>query len=162
MIIPYIITAVLLLISLIIQGHTSFDVIKIAGVKPDLQFIIIVYFSYSFGSFYGEITGFFGGLLQDSISNSPLGLFAFPKMAVGFLVGMFGKDIIKSNILTISLLIFGASLAKGLITLFLSYVFHQAHASYIISIIIPEAFYNALIAPPVFVLLDKIYEKELG
>lgn len=161
MIFSYIFTGTLIILSLIIQGHPSFDVINIAGVKPDLMFIIVIYLAYSFGSFYGEVTGFLSGLLHDAISTSPLGLIAFSKMAMGFLIGMFGRNIIKSNILTISLLTFLASLAKGIITLIMAYIFHHASVASILSIIIPEAFYNALIAPPLFFLLDKIYEKEL-
>jgi len=161
MIVSYILTGILIVLSVIIQGHTSFDVIRIAGVKPDLQFIIIVYLSYSFGSFYGEVTGFLGGLLHDAVSNSPLGLLAFPKMAVGFIAGMFGRNMIKSSILTITLLIFVYSIIKGIIILFLSYIFHQASVGSVISVILPEAFYNALLAPPIFVILDKLYEKSL-
>src|SRR4030042_957571 len=119
MISTYIFTAGLIIISLIIQGHSSCDVLRIAGVKPDLVFIAVVYFAYSFGSFYGEVTGFISGLLHDSISNSPLGLLAFPKMALGFIIGMFASSILRENVLTIFLMLFIASLLKGIITLFL-------------------------------------------
>lgn len=161
MILSYIYTAVIILISLLVQGHASFDVVRIAGVKPDLMFIAIVYLSYCFGSFYGEVTGFVSGLLHDAVSNSPLGLLTFPKVAVAFVVGMFGRSLFKNNILTTSLLLFVASLVKGFITLFLCYVFHEASASSILSIILPESFYNALLAPPLFYIFDKIFEGEL-
>ena len=161
MIFSYIFTGALIIVSLVIQGHSSFDSISIAGVKPDLLFVLIVYLSYSFGSFYGEVTGFISGLLHDSISNSPLGLLTFPKVALGLIVGMLGRNMLKSNILTISLLLFIASLTKGIITLFLCYIFHQAFISSVISVILPEAFYNALLAPPLFFIFDKIFEKDL-
>ena len=79
MIFTYIITGILIVMSLIIQGHSSFDVIRIADVKPDLLFIIIIYLSYNFGSFTVRPAVFIGGLLQDAISISPLGLMAFRK-----------------------------------------------------------------------------------
>lgn len=161
MIIPYIFTAVLMILSLLIQGHSSFDVISIAGVKPDLLFILVVYLAYSFGSFYGEVTGFIAGLLHDAVSLSPLGLLTFPKMALGFIVGMFGRGIIKSNIISVILIIFIASLIKGIMTLILAYIFCQTSITTVLHIILPEAFYNALIAPPLFLLFDKVYEKEL-
>ncbi len=161
MIYPYILTAALMVASLIIQGHSSFDAIRIAGVKPDLVFIIIVYMGYSFGSFYGEVTGFVGGLFHDAVSNSPLGLLTFPKLAVGFLAGMIGRSVVKSNILTIILMIFIASVIKGVVTLFMSYIFYNAMISSIISVILPESFYNAILAPPLFFIFDKIFQKEL-
>jgi rod shape-determining protein MreD len=160
-IIPYIITAMLVVLSLLIQGHSSFDVISIAGVKPDLLFILVIYLGYSFGSFYGEVSGFISGLLHDAISNSPLGFLTFPKMALGFVAGMFGRGIIKNNLMSISLILFIASLLKGLITLMLGYIFHQASIATVISIILPEAFYNGLIAPPLFFVFDRIFAKEL-
>ncbi len=161
MIYSYVMTAVIVIISLVIQGHTSFDSIRFAGVKPDLVFIIVVYMGYSFGSFNGEVTGFIGGLLHDSISTSPLGLLAFPKLAVGFMAGFFGRSMVKSNILTVFLIIFFASLLKGIITLLMAYVFHEAMISAITSVILPEAFYNAILAPLLFFLYDKIFQKDL-
>ncbi|MBN2080148.1 MAG: rod shape-determining protein MreD [Spirochaetes bacterium] len=161
MIVTYLFTAAIILVSLLVQGHTSFDVLRIAGVKPDLIFITVVYLSYCFGSFYGEVTAFISGLLHDAVSNSPLGLLTLPKVAVAFIIGMFGRSLFKSNILTVSLLLFCASIVKGFLTLFLCYIFHEASASSILSIILPEAFYNALLAPPLFFLFDKIFEREL-
>ncbi len=162
MISTYIFTAGIIILSLIIQGHSSFDVLRIAGVKPDLVFIAVVYFAYSFGSFYGEITGFIGGLLHDSISNSPLGLLAFPKMALGYIIGMFGRSILRENVLTVFLMLFVASILKGIITLFLCYLFSEGSISAIVTIIFPESFYNALLAPPLFILYDKLFNKALS
>jgi rod shape-determining protein MreD len=156
-----IITGALLIFSLVIQMHPSFDVLKIAGVKPDILFVIIVYMGYSFGSFKGEVAGFIGGVLQDSVSTGPLGLLTFPKVAVGILIGLFGREIIKSTILSVTLMVFLASLIKGIITLFLCYIFHQAQAEQIYKIILPEAFYNAILSPILFIILDKIFENDL-
>ncbi len=158
MILPYIFTAVIAAVALILQGT---EIIQIAGKKPDLVFILVVYIGYSFGSFNGQVVGFVAGLFHDSISRSPLGLLALPKVAIGFLVGMFGRSVIKNNLLTIMLLLFVASLLKGILTLFLCYIFHQALLSSVIQVIIPEALYNAVISPPIFFLFDKIYRSEL-
>lgn len=161
MIIKYIIIAAVVLLSLLIQGHSSFDVIRIAGVKPDLIFIIVVYTGYSFGSFDGQVTGFISGLFHDAASNSPYGFLALPKLVIGFIVGLIGRSVLKSNIPTIILLLFISSLLKGIITLFLSYIFTQGMLISIIDVIIPESFYNALLAPPLFFLFDRIFSGEL-
>lgn len=158
MITTYIYTGAVILISLIIQGHSSFDALNIAGVKPDITFIAVIYFAYTFGSFYGEVTGFISGILHDAISNSPLGLLAFPKMALGYLAGMFGRSILRENILTVFLMLFAASILKGIITLLLCYLFDTGSISAILNIILPEAFYNGLLAPPLFFIFDKIFE----
>ena len=162
MITTYIFSGAIIIISLIIQGHSSFDILRIAGVKPDLVFIAVVYFAYSFGSFYGETIGFISGLLHDAVSNSPLGLLAFPKMALGFIIGMFSRSILKSNVLTVFLMVFLASLIKGILTLFLSYLYHEGTISTVVRIIFPESFYNALLAPLLFILYDKIFQDAIS
>jgi rod shape-determining protein MreD len=161
MIFTYVITGILVLVSLLVQSHTSFDVIRIAEVKPDLLFIVIVYLSYNFGPFYGQSVGFIGGLLNDAISLSPLGLMTFPKMALGFLVGMFGRDLFKSSFVTVTLLVFVASLLKNIVTLFLCYIFAQGSVMQVLTVILPESIYNAVISPLLFFLFDKIFEREL-
>jgi rod shape-determining protein MreD len=160
-IVSNIVTALILIISLLIQGHSSFDALRIGGVKPDLVFIAIVYFSYTFGSFYGESTAFLSGLLHDAVSNSPLGLLTLPKVIIAFIVGLMGRSVMKSNILTVALLMFVASIAKGIITMLLAVVFHETALADIARIVMPEAFYNALLAIPLFFLYDRIYENEL-
>ena len=161
MLLTYVFTGALIVASLIIQGHSSFDVLRIGGTKPDLLFIVIVYLAYNFGSFYGEVTGFISGLLHDSISNSPLGFLTFPKVVIGFVVGMFGRGILKETLLSVCLLLFLASLAKGIITLFLGYLFHEASIAIVASVIFTESFYNAILAPPMFLLMDKIFESQI-
>ncbi|MFW6366423.1 MAG: rod shape-determining protein MreD [Spirochaetota bacterium] len=160
-IISHIVTAIIVVVSLLIQGHSSFDALRIGGVKPDLLFIAIIYFSYTFGSFYGEATAFLGGLIHDAVSNAPLGFLTLPKVIVAFTVGLIGRSVIKSNILTIAMLMFLSSIFKGIITLLLAIVFHEAVIGDIARVIMPESFYNALLAPPLFFLFDRIYENEL-
>ncbi|HQO41314.1 MAG TPA: rod shape-determining protein MreD [Spirochaetota bacterium] len=158
MILPYIFTALLTAVALILQGA---DIIAIAGKKPDLVFIIVVYIGYSFGSFNGQLAGFIGGLFHDSISRSPLGLLTLPKVVLGFMAGMIGRGVVKNTVIAIMLLLFVASLLKGILTLFLAYIFHQALLVSVIQVIIPEALYNAVIAPPLFFIFDRIFHGEL-
>jgi len=161
MVIGYVFTGALIIASLIIQGHDSFDVLKVAGAKPDLLFIAVVFFSYNFGSFYGEVTGFISGLLHDAVSNAPLGLLTFPKVVLGYIVGMFGRSVLRENLATIFLLMLAASIVKGIITVFLCYLFDSASVASRAGVIIPESLYNAVLAPFLFMLYNKIFEREI-
>jgi rod shape-determining protein MreD len=158
---PYIFTGAIMLVSLIVQGHSSFDVLRVGGVKPDLIFIAVVYFAYTFGSFYGEVTGFIGGLFHDAVSNAPLGLLTLPKVIIAYVVGLFGRSVFKQTWMTVCLLIFGASLLKGLLSLLLCFAFHDAFAKDIIGIVIPESIYNAILAPFLFILFDYLFANEI-
>ncbi len=161
MVIGYVFTGALIIASLIIQGHGSFDVLKVAGAKPDLLFIAVVFFSYNFGSFYGEVTGFIAGLLHDAVSNAPLGLLTFPKVVLGYIVGMFGRSVLRENLATVFLLVLAASIVKGIISLFLCYIFDGASVASRAGVIIPESIYNAVLAPFLFMLYNKIFEREI-
>jgi len=160
-ILRYIFTAIITIVALVIQSHTSLDVIRIFGVKPDLLFIIVVYFSYAFGAFYGQVVAFTSGLIRDSISSSPLGFLTLPSVIIAFIIGMFGKDILKDNLLNISLMIFVASFVKGIIGFLLSIIFLSADAFSIITIVLPESLYNAAIAPAIFILLNKLFAEDV-
>ena len=162
MIFKYIFTFVIIGLSLIVQSHTSLDVIRIFGVKPDVLFIMVIYFSYTFGAFYGQVIAFASGLIRDAISNSPLGFLTLPSILIAFIIGMFGKELLKNNLLTISLMVFVASFVKGIITYLLSIAFLSASAFSIISVVLPESLYNAILAPAVFILLNKLFAEEIN
>ena len=162
MILKYIFTTILVIVALVIQSHVSLDAIRIFGVKPDLLFILIVYFSYTFGPFYGQVVAFASGLLRDSISNSPLGFLTLPSVIIAFIVGMFGKEMLKDNLITIAVMIFVASFLKGIVAYLLSIIFlSETSAFSIINIVLPESLYNAIIAPAVFILLNKLFTEEI-
>jgi len=161
-ILKYIFTFVIVALALVVQSHTSLDVIRIFGVKPDILFIIVVYFAYTFGAFYGQGVAFVSGLIRDAVSNSPLGFLTLPSVLIAFVVGMFGRELLKNNLLTISLMIFAASFVKGIVTYFLSVIFLSASAFSIISVVLPESIYNAALSPAIFILLNKLFAEEIN
>ena len=162
MILKYIFTAIITILALVVQSHTSLDVIRVFGVKPDLLFIIVVYFAYAFGAFYGQVVAFASGLLRDSVSGSPLGFLTLPSVFIAFIIGMFGKEILKDNLMNISLMIFAASFVKGIISFLLSAIFLSADVFAIINIVLPESLYNAIIAPALFILLNKLFADDVN
>ena len=156
MIFVYIVTTILVIISILFQGHLG-----ISGTKPDLLFIIVVYMAYSFGSFYGQVTGFCGGLLLDADSGAPLGLFTFSYIIAGFVVGMFGRSVFRGNFITIMLLLFVASFIKGILTLFICYSFDQVSFFRSMGVVFTESLFNAFLAPLFFFIFDKLFAREL-
>ncbi len=156
MIFIHLISVAIVVFSIIFEGHLG-----ISGIKPDLLFIFIIYLSYSFGSFIGEVYGFWGGLLMDADTSAPLGLYTFSYVIAGFVIGLFGRSVFKNNLVTISLLLFVSSVIKGIITMFLCYIFDHIKFSSSLSVIIIESFYNALLAPLLFFLLDRLFYREL-
>lgn len=89
--------ALVLLVVLILQG-TLAGRIAIAGVRPDLLVAFVVYFSWVRGPVSGVVAGFSVGLLQDLDAPGPLGLNAFAKTVVGFMVAKAGFRVHRSNL----------------------------------------------------------------
>ncbi len=162
MIFRFIISALLILVSLTVQSHPSFSAISIFGIKPDLLFIIIIYLAYRNGALYGEICGFSGGFMLDAVSNAPFGMFTFPAVVCGYLVGKYGSDLFKNTVPTVMLLVFTASVLKGTVTFILCLIFSEGYFMQIFTVVFPEAFYNGLVSPLFFLVLDYIFDRHQG
>jgi rod shape-determining protein MreD len=85
-----------LLVALVLQS-TVLHRIEIAGVRPDLLIAFVVYIAWMRGPVVGTIAGFSVGLIQDLDASVPLGLNAFAKSLVGFLVAKAGFRVHRAN-----------------------------------------------------------------
>ena len=85
-----------LLVALVLQSTLLYR-IDIAGAHPDLLVAFVVYLAWMRGPVVGTIAGFSVGLLQDLDASVPLGLNAFAKCLVGFLVAKAGFRVHRSN-----------------------------------------------------------------
>lgn len=88
---------IVLLVVLILQATVAHR-IAIAGVKPDLLVAFVVYFAWMRGPVSGVVGGFMVGLMQDLDAPGPLGLNAFSKTVVGFLIAKAGFRVHRSNV----------------------------------------------------------------
>ena len=132
-----------------IPGNFAFK-----GVKPDIVLIMIVIFSNFYGSFKGELIGFFSGLLEDLLSMSPLGFNAFINSTIGFLSGItVGKIFLNPLTITIFLVFFG-TLFKSVLSFFLLLIFvpEKAGSVYTLKFLI-EIGFNIIITPFIYFIL---------
>jgi rod shape-determining protein MreD len=62
--------------------------IEIYGIwKPDVVLIVVLLIGKRFGSISGSTTGFILGLIQDSLTATPVGITALPKALAGYASG---------------------------------------------------------------------------
>ncbi|MDH5717784.1 MAG: rod shape-determining protein MreD [Spirochaetia bacterium] len=144
-----------LLLSYFIQS--SVDFFKLGEIKPDFLLILTLYYSIYKGEFSALWIGFWGGILQDinlggiDITETGkakyfLGTHALPKTIIGYTAGKLSKGINKDSNFVIFIIIFFASIIKGLIIFFLVAVFHgNIAAKALITIALPEALYNSVL-----------------
>lgn len=137
--------------------QTSVDFFRIGHVKPDFLLILTIYFALYRGSFTGIWVGFLGGLLQDinlggfiGARNEELyyiGTHALPKSLVGYFVGKISGQIQKEGGVVLFFIHFTVAIVKGFLEFFEVAIFHNAQsAQVIISVLLPEAFYTAILS----------------
>ena len=135
---------------------TVLGIVAVRGVTPDLLLILLVFLALRRGSMSGQIAGFAGGLLEDLVSLAPLGFHALVRTLVGFSSGML-HGLIRTSAIAVPVLIFGASVVKGMASAFLGLAFdvhpdlHLLEGRFWI-----EAAYSAVLAPFLFALLGRV------
>ncbi|MDT3698488.1 MAG: rod shape-determining protein MreD [Thermincola sp.] len=154
----YFIMIILFLVSLILQS-TIFSHLSIAGVKPDLVLVFVVFYALLHGSYEGALVGLMGGLLQDLLFGQELGMNTLAKSVVGYVFGILEKKIYKDNILIpIIALLLGTVLNETILYLlrYFSYLIRPndgSVGSYFLAfkgVIIYVAIYNACFAPFIY------------
>lgn len=135
---------------------TVFSRLSIFGAKPDLVLVVLIFLAVKKGRFTGELYGFVGGVLEDIISSTLLGLQAMVKTLVGYIVGFFKNKLMEESFVLIFLFVFIVSLFHSFLVtiglfLFTDYSFPLGN---IFNSII-SGLYTALLAPPVFAFLNK-------
>ena len=132
------------------------------NISPDLSLIILVYFSFRYGSRVSQISGFASGLLEDFLSLSPLGFNCFVRTVIASVTGLFHERLVMDPILFPVMSVVGVTLFKGILFFILVELFnipistvHVFSTSFFLEIVI-----NALLAPVLFqlirILLDKL------
>lgn len=76
-----------------------------AFMKPDLILILIIYLGISPGLITGGILVFFCGLLSDTFSGSPFGLFLFSYLSFFFFIKLLGKFLILGETITLRMIL---------------------------------------------------------
>ena len=85
-----IVTAVLVFICFILQTSV-FELIKLAGITPNILLILISSVAVMRGQKPGMIVGFFSGLLADLFFGTSIGFYALIYMLIGYGNGLLGQ-----------------------------------------------------------------------
>ena len=80
-------------------------------VKPDLMLILITYLGTSPLLVTGAILVFFCGLLQETFSGSPHGLFLFVYLSIFFFIKLLGKFLILGETTTLRNILVAVSIS---------------------------------------------------
>lgn len=128
-------------------------------VKPDLMMILITYLGASPLLITGAILVFFCGLLQETFSGSPHGLFLFIYLSIFFFIKLLGKFLILGETITLRIILVAASLALQVLLLIflppaLGIFFNLSLPG--VSWILPQALMTCAVGWPLFYLFKKL------
>lgn len=147
-------SAVLILLGILSTNVLGF--LAIAGVKPDLVLVVVVFNGYKNGTMQGQVSGFFGGLAEDLLSTSPFGFHALIRTLLGAGAGLPRNRLFLDPILLPALLIFLSTLVKGILASGIGVVFgvEEVFPRLFTGPFFLEAGYNALIAPILYAIIN--------
>lgn len=125
---------------------------RIAGAKPDIALIFLVFFANYEGSLKGQLLGFGSGFLEDLLSLSPLGFNTMIRTTIGYLYGFTKGKIFIDPILMPIILVGIASLLKIVFGVVLVAVFLDSHTLSLVvgARIWAELGFNVLLSPFLF------------
>ena len=141
------------------------DHIKIAGVKPDLLILLVVFFAIFFGPGAGAESGFVSGLLKDTYSLDIFWVNIILLSLTGLAVGGLSPKLFKESKLTQGLLVFASSALYMVIHYFVSLsvlkIEYVTLQDYLYYLILPSSLYTAILSAFIFpVLIDRYRLKE--
>ncbi len=133
------------------------------SISPDFSLIMLVFFSFRYGSSAGQFSGFTAGLFEDFLSLSPLGFNAFIKTIIGFVSGLFHDRFVMDPILFPFVTLVIVTFFKGILSFLIIDVFNIAiSGSTVFSrLFFLELIINALLAPILFQLLRLLLDRVL-
>ena len=127
---------------------TVLDYFRVAGVKPDLVLLVVIFNSFRQGSKNGALWGFAAGLLVDISTGGYFGLNALVLAASGYLGGEAKTGLYLNSGIRVAVVTLAVSMAAGVfqyLLLAFSGVFVSPWLA-LVGIIIPGAIYNTLVA----------------
>ena len=156
----YIILIAAFLIQLLFLDH-----IKIAGTKPDLLLLLVVFFAIFFGSGAGAEAGFVSGLFKDLYSLDIFGVNSVLLLLIGLIVGGLSPKLFKESKLTQGLLVFASSVIyltiHYIVSSFILKTTYVTLPEYLYGLILPSSFYTAIFSLLLFpVLINRYRLKE--
>ena len=148
---------VLIRFSIYFLQANFFKWFTIAGVKPNL-FVIYILFIGLFGNkSMGIIYGSVWGLFLDLLFEERVGINLFGLTVIGIIATIFDKNFSKDSRITIMFMVFGSTVIFEVITYFMNYVLYSANMEILkfVQILIIENVYNILITIIIYPLIQR-------
>lgn len=144
---------ILLAVVMVLQT-TLLRRVQIAGVTPDIVFVLLLFSSVYQGSFKAQGSGFITGIGEDLLSLAPPGFNAFILTLTGFIAGLFKGTLFLDPVLMPVIFAGTGTLFKHILSHLLKAVFTEAGTTALFTRDLwIEVGMNIVLAPIIFGLL---------
>lgn len=135
-----------------------FSSFTIAGIKPNLFVVYILFIGLYATQFWGITLGVVFGLILDLIFGKTIGTSAVMLCVVGYLGSYFDKNFSKENKLTIIFMVVGSTLIYEFGSYFLNSLILEFDREllYFTKIVVVEILYNILLTIILYPLIQKL------
>ena len=142
------IALVLIIILIYFLQLNFFNWFTIAGVKPNLYIILVLFIGLFTSKNVGAIYGISIGLAVDLLTSQTIGITAVVLGMVGLLAGIFDKNFSKDNRLTIMFIVAATTIVAEIIIYVLNYLFLNTNVDILafVKILSIETIYNIIIS----------------
>lgn len=154
----FILAMTVLGIAIFLLETVVIDLFTIGGIKPDFILIVSIYGGLCLNKNTAAGIGFTFGFIQDALSFKLMGVNSLSKCLIGFSIGSLREKILAENLLVQYFFTFIATFLNGIIFLLILKGLLSMEIetlSFFWSLLI-QGIYNSLLAPPIFLLLNKI------
>ena len=147
----YFFITILFFISLVLQS-TLFSHLTVAGVKPNLVLVLVVFYALFHGPKEGALAGLIGGLMQDMMFGQYIGLNALAGLVVGYLIGLLERKIYKESLFIPTVILFLSTFLHETILYILRLSVEPAanYFTLVKGVILAAAVYNSCLAPFIY------------
>ena len=144
----------------VLLQNTVFNVLAVAGGKPDFILILVVFFAIFRGPVQGGALGIGLGLLEDLMVGRFIGINALCKGIIGYLAGTVEKRLYKDNFFVPMLALAVATFAQTLLYWFFSCLIGSiVGLDKVLLIAIPDSVYNMCFAPIIYAFFYRVSQK---
>jgi rod shape-determining protein MreD len=134
--------------------------VSIFNVKPNLLLVFLVCLVPTLGKIFSAFIGFLIGLIFDILSGCVPGVHALLFMYVAIVCGLVAQ-LIKVRIYTVAVQTFFCSmLCNAIVLLFSVFCEKNMFNPWLISVMLIESLYNAVISIPIYLCLNRHHEVE--
>lgn len=136
---------------------TTFFIVPIAGVMPNLFVILVLFIGLFTNKNKGTIYGLIIGMFLDFFVGSKLGIYTITLGLVGLVAGIFDKNFSKDSRMTIMLMVAGITASYEIIIYFLNYFILNGNLEILefLKILLIEIIYNIIITIIIYPLIKK-------